>query len=86
MAFVVQHSSELKDLQVLGPGVLDGGKDLDVGRGRDLVGWSREVDLKTTSGVSGGLGVGTDGCKTESNEIQRKHDDTRRSRGSLFEV
>lgn len=47
MVLVVQHYPELEDLQIFVAGVLDGGKDPDVGRGRDLVGWSREMDLGT---------------------------------------
>ena len=68
MVLVVQHSSRLEDLQVLVPGVLDGGKDLDVRRGCDLVGWSREIDLETGNGVRGGLGVGTEGGETKCNK------------------
>ena len=37
--FVVQHGSELEDLQVFIANVLDGGDDPEFGRGRDFVGW-----------------------------------------------
>ena len=38
--FVVQHGSELEDLQILIASVLDGGGDPQVGCGRDCVGGS----------------------------------------------
>ena len=65
--FVVQHSSELEDLQILITNVLDGGVDPQVRRGRDFVGGSRERKLETATGASRGLGVSTDGGETKSN-------------------
>lgn len=72
----IQHSSELEDPQILVVGVLDGGNK-KVEQGCDLVSWSREEDLKTTSGANRGLGVGTDGRETESNK-RREHGDAKR--------
>ena len=66
--FVVQHTSELEDLQILISSVLDGGGDPQVGCGRDLVGGSRERKLETSTGTNCGLGVSTDGRETESNK------------------
>ena len=86
MVLVIQHSSGLEDLQVLVPDVLDGGKDLDVRRGCDLVGWSREIDLKTANGVRGGFGVGTEGGENKCNKGQGEHGDAKRSGCSWIEV
>ena len=82
---MIQDRPEPEDLQRLLSGVLDGGQESDVGRGRNVVGWGREMDLKTVSGVRGGVGVGTDGGETKSNERQREHDDAR-SKGRWIEA
>ena len=37
---VIQHGSELEDLQILIADVLDSGDDPHIGHRRDLVGWS----------------------------------------------
>ena len=79
---VIQHSSGFEDLQILVAHILDGGDDPDFGHGRDLVGGSREKNLKLSGGANGGLGVGTDGHKTESKERQGVHDDAKESKGS----
>ena len=79
---VVQHGSELEDLQIFIPSVLDGGDDPQVGCGCDFVGGSRERKLETATGANRGLGVSTDGGETESNKRQREHDDAEVSESS----
>ena len=82
-ARVIQHSSELDDLQILITNVLDGGSNPDFGRGRDLVCGSRERDLEIIRGAnSSGLGVSTDGRETKSKESQREYSDAMECRGS----
>ena len=73
VVFVVQHASELEDLQILVAGVLHGSRDLQVGRECDLIGGSREGYLKTTRGTNGGTGVSTDDRKAKGDERQREH-------------
>ena len=68
VVLIVQHSSELDDLQIFVARVLHGGNDPQIGYGWDIVGGSRDRDLKTTGGASGGFGVSTDGCKTKRNK------------------
>ena len=79
---VIQHSSELDDVQIFIANILDGGDDHDFGRGRDLVGGSREKDLKTTGGTNGGLSVSTNGRETKSKERQRADSDAKECKGS----
>ena len=76
-ARVIQHSSELNDLQILIANILDGGDDHDFGGRRNLVGRSRERDLKATESVSGGLSVSIDSRETKSKERQRVHGDAK---------
>ena len=66
--FVIQHGSELEDLQIHIAGVLDSCDDSEVGHGRNVVGGSGEKEFETTSGTSRGLGVSTDCGKTKSDE------------------
>ena len=66
--FVVQHSSELEELQIIITSVLDGGGDPQIGCGHDLVGRSRERKLETATGASGGFGVSTDDRETKSDK------------------
>ena len=68
VVLVIQHSPELDDLQILVTNVLDSRNDPQFGYGRDFVGRSREGNLKTGGDANHGLGVSTDGCKTESDE------------------
>ena len=71
---VIQHGSQLEDLQILVTNVLDGGNDPQLGY-LDLVGGSRERNLKTGGGANHGLGISTEGCKIKSEERQREHGD-----------
>ena len=79
---VIQRSSGLEDLQILIANVLDCGDDPYFGRGRDLVGGSREGNLKTTSSANRGLRISADGRKTESEERQGEHGEAEKSKGS----
>ena len=79
---IIQHSSELDDVQILIANILDGGNDHDFGRGHDLVGGSRERDLKTTGGANRRLRVSTNGRETKSKERQRAHGDAKECGGS----
>ena len=72
---VVQHGSQLEDLQILITNVLDGGNDPQFGHKLDLVGGSRERNLETGGGANHGLGISTDGRKIKSKERQREHGD-----------
>ena len=83
---VIQHGSEPEDLQTLIADVLDSGDDPEVRQKCDLIGRSREKDLKTTTGVNRGLGVSTDGGKTKSNERESAHGDAKKSTGDWIEV
>ena len=76
-AFVIQHTSEPDDLQILITNILDGGNDPDFGGGRDLVGGSRERDLKTIGGADSEIGVSADYRKTKSEERERAHRNAR---------
>ena len=76
-ARVIQHSSELDDLQILIANVLDGGDDHDFGGGRNLVDGSRKRDLNATGGASGEISVSTDSRETKSKERQRAHGDAK---------
>ena len=67
---VVQYGSELDDLQIFVANVGDSGSDPQFGHGRDIVGGSREGNLKTSGGANHGVGVSTDDCKIESYERQ----------------
>ena len=81
---VIQHGPELEDLQILVANVLDGSDDPQFGHGRDLVGGSREGNLKTTGGAGGRIGISTDGRKTKSKERQTEHNGAKESKGSLI--
>ena len=82
---VIQHGSELEDLQILIADVLDSGNDPHIGRGRDLAGWSRERNLETASGANRGLGVSTDDRKAKSDQRQREHDDVKKFKARRIE-
>ena len=79
---VIQHSSELDDLQILIAHILDGGMNSQFGHRRNLVGRSGERNLKATSSANGGLSVSTDGRETKSDKRQRKHGDAKGSEGT----
>ena len=83
---VIQHSSGLEDLQILVANVLDGGNDPKFGYGCDLVGGSREVNLKIIGDVNCGLSVDTDGRKTESDKRQRTHGDVEKGSSNWIET
>ena len=74
---VVQHGSELGDLQILVANVLDSGNNPQFGYELDLAGGSREGNLKTGGGANHGLGVSTDDRKIKSTERQREHNDAK---------
>ena len=80
--FVIQHTSEPDDLQILITNILDGGDDPDFGGGRDLVGGSRERGLKTIRGADSEIGVSADYRKTKSEERERAHRDAKECKGS----
>ena len=65
---VVQHTFGLEDLQILIANVLDRGDDPQFGHGGDFIGGTREGDIEITTGASRGIGVSTDGRKSESKE------------------
>ena len=68
MVLVVQHGSELEDLQILVASILHSGNDPQVRHRCDFVGGSRERDLKITSGTNFGMCISTDGGKTKGNK------------------
>ena len=83
--FVVQHCSELEDLQILVPSVLYGGDDPQIRYERDFVRRGRKRNLKT-NGASFVLSISTYGHKAENKEGQKEHGEVEKSKGDWIEA